>query len=172
MYRELSAGTAASAGEGAGEPGDTGVAGVCRAVARPRISASIPLPSALRESGLFMVKYLLGEFYVALCTFGARVVGENRLAETWGFGEADASRNDGFEDLVLEELAEIVRDLTGQVRPVVEHREQDAADFQWMVKALSNTIDGVHKFGDAFQGEELALNRHHDCVRGHQRIQR
>src|SRR3954451_24544521 len=112
-------------------------------------SAPIPLPRALRGlSDFCMVQDLFRELDIAFSTAGARVIGKDGLAETGGFGEADAAGDDGFEDLVFEEVAEIVRDLAGKIGPVVEHGEEDALDFEGVVERFADALDGVHEFGD------------------------
>src|ERR1700730_11044673 len=58
-----------------------------------------PLPRALRElSGLFMVQNFFGKLNVTLGAAGPRVIDEDRLAETGGFGQPDAARNDSLKD--------------------------------------------------------------------------
>ena len=118
-----------------------------------------------------MVENLFGEFDIAFGAVGAGVVGEDRLAETGGFGQADAAGNDGFEDLVFEELPQVGGDLAGEVGPVVEHREQNAFDFERMVEGLADAVDGVHEFGDAFEGEEFALDGDEDGIGGDQGVE-
>src|SRR5260370_26210878 len=122
-------------------------------------SAPIPLPSALRGcSGLFMVEDLFGEFDIAFGPFGSRVIGQDSFAETGRFGQAYAAGDDGAEDLVLEEVAEVGGHLTGEVRPVVVHGEEDTFDGEGVLKGFPNAVDGVHELGDAFEGEEFALD--------------
>src|ERR1035438_1181530 len=121
-------------------------------------SAPIPLPSALRGgSDLLMVEDLFGEFDVAFRPLGSGVIGQDGFAETGRFGQAYAARDDGPEDLVLEELAKVGGHLAGEVGPVVVHSEEDAFDGEGVLEAVANPVDGVHEFGDAFQGEEFAL---------------
>ena len=118
-----------------------------------------------------MVENLFCELDVAFGAAGAGVVGEDRFAEAGGLGEADAARNDGLEDLVAEELSQIGGHLAGQVGAVVEHGEENAFDFEGVVEGVADAVDRVHEFGDAFEGEELALNRNEDGIGGEQRIE-
>ena len=137
-----------------------------------RGARSSPLPSTLRGfSVLFMVENLFCELDVAFRAFGAGIVGENRLAETGRLGQANASRNYGFEDLISEELLQIGCDLPGQVGPVVEHRQENAFDFEGVTEAVPDPVDRVHELRDTFEGEKLALNRHHDRIGGDQSIE-
>src|SRR5690242_11231044 len=59
-------------------------AGTAMGVVRAGMRALMPLPSALRVSGLFMVEDLFGEFDVAFGAPRTGVVSEDRLAETGG----------------------------------------------------------------------------------------
>ena len=118
-----------------------------------------------------MVEDLFREFDIAFGPAGAGVVGEDGFAETGGFGQADAARDDGLEDLVLEEVAQVGGHLAGQVGPVVEHGEQDALDFERVVEGFADAVDGVHEFGDAFQGEEFALDGDEDGIGGDQGVE-
>jgi len=77
-----------------------------------------------------MVQNLFRELNVAFCAFGAGIVGQDGFAETGGFREPDAARDDGGEDLVLEEFAKIAGYLAGQVGALVVHGEQDAFNFE------------------------------------------
>lgn len=120
-----------------------------------------PLPRTRRMfSGLFTVQDLLCQLNIALGAFGARVVGENRLAEAGRLGEFYAAWNDGFENLVLKEFAKVGGDLAREIGAVVVHRQQDACDLDGVVKGFANPVDGIHELGNTFKGEELALNRY------------
>jgi hypothetical protein len=90
---------------------------------------------------------------------------------TGSFGQADASGDDGFEDLIAEEIAQIVGDLAGEVGAVVEHGEQDAFDTDVVAEGVPDALDGVHEFGDALEGEEFALNRNEDGVSGDEGVE-
>src|SRR5512142_661713 len=106
-------------GPGAGAAAGSWCSG--RGAVRLGRSAVRPLPSALRGFSMVLLirKDLLGQFDIALGSFGAKVVYEDRLAEAGCFGEADASGDDGLEDLGTKELAEVVSDLAGEIGAVV-----------------------------------------------------
>src|SRR5689334_9857190 len=111
-----------------GSGGIGGVAGVTGA-GRVGSSAPRPLPSALRElSGLFMIQNLFGQLDITFGTLRARIVGQYWFAEARRLGEPHAAGNHGLENLVLEEIFEVCRNLPGEVRTIVEHREQNAGD--------------------------------------------
>src|SRR5260370_40501017 len=102
-------------------------------------SAPIPLPSALRGcSVLFMVEDLFGEFNIAFGPLGSGVIGQDGFAKAGRFGQADAAGDDGAEDFILEEFTEIGGHLTGEVRSVIEHREQNAFGRQWLLEGFPN----------------------------------
>jgi len=63
-------------------------------------------------------------------------------------------------------LPQVVGDLAGEVGAVIVHGEQDAFDGQRGVEGIADMIDGIHEFGDAFEGEELALDGDQDGVGG------
>ena len=52
----------------------------------------------------------------------------------------------------------------------VEHRAEDAEDFQIRVEAILNLLDGVGEQSDTTQGEELTFQRHDDVVRSRQSV--
>ena len=87
------------------------------------------------------------------------------------FGDADVAGDDGFVDLVAEEAAGIGGDQVGQVVAAVEHGQHDSLQAQAGVEAAADEVDGAHDLADAFQGEELALQRDQDGVGGHQAVQ-
>ena len=118
-----------------------------------------------------MVEDLFGEFDVAFRPFGAGVIGQDGFAETGRFGQADAAGDDGPEDLVLEEFPQVGGHLAGEVGPVIVHGEENAFDGEGVLEGLANAVDGVHEFGDAFQGEELALDGDEDGIGGDQGVE-
>ena len=120
---------------------------------------------------LFMVEDLFGELDVAFRAAGAGVVDEDGFAETGRFGQADAARDDGPEDLVAEELAEVGGHLAGEVGAVVVHGEEDAFDRAGDVEGVADPVDGIHEFGDALEGEELALDGNEDGIGGDQGVE-
>jgi hypothetical protein len=115
---------------------------------------------------LLIGENLLGQLDVALGAPRADVIEEDGLAVAGSLGEADASRDYGAEDLFGKKLPQVVGDLAGEVGAVIVHGEQDAFDGQRGVEGIADMIDGIHEFGDAFEGEELALDGDQDGVGG------
>jgi hypothetical protein len=118
-----------------------------------------------------MGENLLGEFDVAFRSSGADIVSENRFAVAGGLGEANAAGNHGFEDLAGEELPEILSDHASQVGAVVEHGEEDSFNAEVMAEGIADLVNGVYELGDAFEGEELALDGDEHRVGGDQSIE-
>src|ERR1035437_134650 len=130
-------------------------------------SAPIPLPSALRGcSDLLMVEDLFGEFDIAFRPLGSGVISKDGFTEAGRFGQTYAAGDDGPEDFIFEEVAEVGGHLTGKVGPVVVHGEEDTFDGQGVLEGFANPVDGVHEFGAAFQGEEFALEWYEDGIGG------
>src|ERR1035437_8837554 len=157
MVREDSRGSAGAGGTGAGNWGGF----------RGGRSGPIPFPSALRGwLGLLMVEDLFGEFDIAFRPLGSGVICQDGFAETGRFGQTYAAGDDGPEYFIFEEVAEVGGHLTGEVGPVVVHGEEDTFDGQGVLEGFANPVDGVHEFGDAFQGEEFALDGYEDGIGG------
>src|SRR5689334_17949451 len=98
-----------------------------------------------------MVENLFGKLNITFGAFGTRIVRENRFAETRSFRKSNAARNHGLEHLILKELFQIRRNLARQVRAVVKHREQNAFDFERMLKSRADSLDRVHELGNSFE---------------------
>lgn len=86
-------------------------------------------------------------------------------------GESDIPGYDSPEDFIAEEFTEIRRYLTGEVRSVVEHRQENSLDLQWVAKGVADPIDRIHKLRNPFQGKEFTLDRHENGIRRHQGIE-
>jgi|HubBroStandDraft_5_1064220.scaffolds.fasta_scaffold02076_2 hypothetical protein len=86
------------------------------------------------------------------------------------FCQADIARNDGFKDLRAEKAAEIGGNLLGKRGAVVVHREKDAFDREGRIDGASEAHQGVEEFGDAFECQELALDRNEDGIGGGQGV--
>ena len=71
------------------------------------------------------------------------VVGEHGLAEGRRLGEPDVARNHGFEHPVSEMLADVVDDLSSEVSPLVEHRQDDAFEASSRVEGVAHPLDGI-----------------------------
>jgi hypothetical protein len=118
-----------------------------------------------------MVEDFFGELDIAFCAARARVIGQDRLSEAGGFGQADAAGDDTGKNLVCEELFEVGCDLAGEVGAVIEHGQENAFDVEGMAKGIANAVDCIHELGNPFKGKELALDRHEDRIGGDEGVQ-
>src|SRR5215469_7599862 len=109
--------------------------------------AESPLPRALRclSEALFMGQDLLCQLNVALCASRSNVVGEDWLPKTGGLSEPYTARNNGLENTLVEEIAQILFNLAGEVCPVIVHREQNAFDLQLGVEGIANAVHRVEE---------------------------
>jgi hypothetical protein len=81
---------------------------------------------------------------------------------TWRFREPDIAGDDSLKDLVLEIVAEIIDNLVCEIRSLIEHRQQEALDYEARVGPLSNAIERVPQVSNALERVVLALNRDYD----------
>ena len=118
-----------------------------------------------------MFENLFGELDVAFGSAGAGVVGQDRLAETGGLGQADAAGNDGLKIWSLKNSLRSAA--TWRVRLVrssnMVRRMPSTRRGCW--NPVADAVDGVHEFGDAFEGEELALDGDEDGIGGDQGVE-
>ena len=61
-----------------------------------------------------------------------------------GLRQTDTAWNDGPKNLVLEEFPQIVRNLSGQIGPIVVHGEENSLDLQRMMESVADSVKGVH----------------------------
>ena len=87
-------------------------------------------------------------------------------------GKTDAPGDDRLVDGVGEVATHLGRHLRGEVRPRVEHREDDSVDGQRRVQVIADEVDGRDELAEALERVVLALERHEHRVRRRQRIHR
>ena len=118
-----------------------------------------------------MVENLFGEFDIAFGPAGAGVIGQDRFAETGRFGQADAARDDGAEDLVRKNSRRSAA--TWRVRLVRSSYmvSRMPSICEGVVEGFADPVDGIHELGDAFQGEELALDGDEDGIGGDEGVE-
>ena len=100
------------------------------------------------------------------------VVDDAGHAVTRRFAEPHVARDHGGEHLVLEEVAHVARDLLAEVRALVVHREQHAFDVERRVVGAAHAAHRAHEIGEAFEREELAVQRDEHAVGGDEAVQR
>ena len=118
-----------------------------------------------------MGQNLFRELDIGFGPAGGRVIEEDGLSVAGRFGQANIARNDGFEDLVSEELPEIGGDEFSEVGAVVEHGEKDSFGFQGVAEGFADAVDGIEEFGDSFESEEFALDGDKDGVGCHEGVE-
>jgi hypothetical protein len=119
-----------------------------------------------------MVEDLFCELDVAFGATRAGIVAQNGFTKAGGFGQSDAAGNGGAEYLLSEELPEVRGHLAGQVGPVVIHGEENAGDFQGVIKGFADSVDSIHELGNSLEGKELALNGDEHRVGGYEGVER
>ena len=107
-----------------------------------------------------------GECFVGGGAEAGGLVFEDGLAVAGGFGEADAARDDGFEDDFAEVGLDFGDDLRGEVI-AHEHGHEHAADGEVGIRAaVADLLDDLGDFAEAFEGEIFALERNEEFVGG------
>ena len=106
------------------------------------------------------------EVAIRLRALRLRPVQRDRQAVTGRLRQADAARDDGLVDHRSEMSADLRRDFGRQVRPGVEHREQDSLDREVRVQVVPNQVDRGGELAEALEGVVLALDRDQHRVGG------
>src|SRR5262249_46507631 len=97
-------------------------------------------PRAWRSGCLLIGQDFLGELNVSFGSTGRGVIKKDGFAVARGFGETDVAGDDGAEDLVAEEFAEVGGDELGEVGAVVKHGEEDAFGFEGVVEGVTDAV--------------------------------
>ena len=107
-----------------------------------------------------------GKLQIGLAARALEVIEQRRLAIGGCLGNADVARNDRLVDGVTHVGANVLHDLRTEVVAAVIHGQHDAMDAEFRVEAALDLLDGGQKLRQALEGEELALQRHQDGMRG------
>ena len=138
-------------------------AALTAAVGRRLVSASRPRrPSRGAQ--------LVGEPLVGRRADRVGAVERDRQAVAGRLGQADAPRDDRLEDPIAEMPSDLGRDVGGQVRPAIEHGQDDALEGERRIEVVADEVDRAEQLGQPFECVVLALERHEDRVRGRQCI--
>ena len=86
--------------------------------------------------------------------------------------EPDVARDDGVEDAVLEELADVARDLLPEVRALVVHGHQHAGDVERGIERGAHAAQRRDEIGESFEREVFAVERDQHGVGGDERVER
>src|SRR5690606_23237931 len=80
--------------------------------------------------------------------------------------------DDRVEHFFFIKTTHFVHDDISQAQPTVVHGQEDALNFEVVVKIFADSADGAHQFSQAFQGEIFTLNRNEHRVASGQRVER
>src|ERR1044072_33671 len=111
------------------------------------MSAPSPRPKAFLGIG----NYLLGKLCVAFSALTMYVIENNRLTETWRFGQADIARNHTLENLGAKKAAQIRGNLPRKRGPLVIHCQQNAFDLETGIQSSPDAHQRIQQFRYAFQ---------------------
>src|SRR5436305_1901938 len=73
-------------------------------------------------------------------------------------------------DFFADVLTDISRYMICMAFPLVEHAAPDSLDFQCRIEALPYALNGLEQLRQPFQRKEFALERYHDRVGRHHRV--
>ena len=119
-----------------------------------------------------LLQKLVGEVAVSLRAAGGAVVVVDGLAVARRFGKTHVARDDGRIHLTGEVALDLFRNLEGEIRAPVEHREQHAFEFQAGIQAAAHHADRVHQVGQALEREIFALHGNDQGIRGAEGVDR
>ena len=131
------------------------------------MSAPSPRPSAFLGIG----NDLLGKLSVAFSALTMDIVKNDRFTKTGRFRQAHIAWNYTLKDLCPEETAQIRGYLAGEAGSFIVHRQQDAFNFQAWTEGAPDAHESIQEFGDAFEGQILALNGNEHGIGGYKRVQ-
>src|SRR5215475_5417839 len=126
--------------------------------------------ASARAQLAFALDHFGGELEIGFAADAFEIVDEHRLAVGRRLRDAHVARDHGLVDLAPHELTDIGDDLVRQIVAGVEHGQHDAVDRQIRIERGADLLDGLQKLRQTFEREELALQRHQDCIRRRHRI--
>ena len=100
------------------------------------------------------------------------VIEQDWLAVTRRFRQPYVSRNPGSIDLLSEMTTNLGFDLSCKVVALIDHRKNDALDFESGIEFRAHELHRFHEIGEAFERIVFALKRDQHRIRRRQRIQR
>src|SRR5712671_3576143 len=142
-------------------------------VLTPAVTSGMRLLRPFPSACLFMTfDHLARQAHVGLGALRFDVVKEDRAAEARRLPQPDIAWDDGGEHPLLEEFANVVDHLAGEIGPVVEHREQDPVDNQLGIDRRLDALQGLDHLRDPFARQILALHRDQNAVGRGERVHR
>src|SRR5215207_4862292 len=146
---------------------------------RPRrslvASSAIASPLVLRPASRRLERPLAlddlrGKAEIRLRARAFEVVEQHRLAVRRRLGHAHVARDHGLINLLTHELADIGDDLAGKVVARIKHGEDDSVYCEPRVERGAHLLDRAQKLAQAFEREELALERDQHGIRRRERV--
>src|SRR5262249_52002939 len=128
-----------------------------------------PLPSAFRFP--FILDDFPRKVEIAFGSLTTNVVEHDWLSKAGCLTEPDVSWDHRFEYLLLEVLADLFDDLTGEVGPVIVHGQKNPFDLESRVQGGSNPSQSSHQLGYSLECHVLALHRDQNRLRRDERIE-
>src|SRR5437867_8950751 len=128
-----------------------------------------PLPNAFLFP--FMADDFPREIEIRFGPLAADVVEHDRLAEAWRLPQAHVPRNDGLEDLLLEEPPYFLHHLARQVGALVEHRQEDSFHLESRIQRPADSLQGIDELRDSLERQVLTLNWNQDRVGGNEGVE-
>src|SRR5688500_5908053 len=119
-----------------------------------------------------MGHHFVSEVEVRFGSLRLDVIEQYRFPETGRFRQAHAPRHRGAEDLLLEVLTDLARDLLREVHALVHHRQQDTGDVEAGIERTLDAAQRGDELRDAFEREVLALEGYQHRVGGGERVDR
>jgi len=114
---------------------------------------------------------LAGESSISLGSSSAWSVFQDRFAKAWRFAQAHAARDHSLINALAKMLAHLRHDLLAKICSSVEHRHDNTANFEMLVRSgVAHLLDQPHNFYQSFQREILALDRSQQFIGGGERI--
>src|SRR6202034_291230 len=142
-----------------------------RFLSRLGLQSSFPL-QGLGTLNPIASQDLLCQLTIALRTAGSGIIKRYGFAIARGFSQTDVTGDRRLEQLRPKKLAQVFRDLLGQIRTLVIHGENHTLDVERRVECGLDAPQRGEQFRDALQGEILGLHGDEQPVGGYERVQR
>src|SRR5581483_10299904 len=90
----------------------------------------------------------------------------------WRFCQTNVTRDCRREQLVAEKLLQLGRDLLREVGPIIEHRQQNAFNFDLGIEGTANSLDCVEQLRNSLEREIFRLHGYENRIGCDQGVQR
>src|SRR6266487_1852203 len=114
---------------------------------------------------------LASESSISLGSSSSWSVFQNRFPKARRLAQAHAARDHGVINTFSKMLAHLRHDLLAKICSRIEHRHDDTANFETLVRpGVTHLLDQPHDFYQSFQREILALYRRQQFIGGGERV--